>query len=121
MNRKDVTWTDATARARLVAAGEVSSEELVDAAIERIERLNSRINCVIYPRFDKARAEAAQASLLHDGIFHGEHPVEIGRRMANVSRWTSAAVRGSEPPGSSHRRGLSELGVRTSALRGVAK
>jgi amidase len=71
MNRHDVIWTDATAQARLIATGEITPGELVEIAIERIERLNSSVNCVIYPRFDKARAEAAQASLLPAGIFRG--------------------------------------------------
>jgi amidase len=71
MNRQDVIWMDATAQARLIASGEATSVELVETAIERIERLNPRINCVIYPRFEKARAEAARANLLPDGIFRG--------------------------------------------------
>lgn len=49
---------DATAQAALVASGEISASELVDAAIERIERLNPALNCVIFPRYERARAEA---------------------------------------------------------------
>jgi amidase len=58
MNANEIAWLDATAQAELVARREVASIELVEAAIERIERLNPRLNCVIFPRFDKARAEA---------------------------------------------------------------
>lgn len=54
----DLAFLDATAQAELVRSGEASPLELVDAAIERIERLNPRLNAVIHERFDKARAEA---------------------------------------------------------------
>jgi amidase len=55
----DVTTLDATAQAELVRRKEVSPLELVDAVIERIERLNPRLNAVITPRYDQARAAAA--------------------------------------------------------------
>lgn len=51
---------DATAQADLVHTGEVTAIELVDAAIERIERLNPTLNAVITPMFEQARAEAAR-------------------------------------------------------------
>lgn len=44
-----------------VAASEVSATELVDAHIDRVESTHSRINAVVQPRFEQARAEAAQA------------------------------------------------------------
>jgi len=50
---------DATAQAAAVAAGEMTPSELVDLAIERIEKLNPQINAVIHERFERARAEAA--------------------------------------------------------------
>lgn len=65
----DATWLDATAQADLVRRGEVSPAELVDAAVERVEKVNPEINAVIFERFDKARAEAAGA--LPDGPFKG--------------------------------------------------
>lgn len=71
MNRNEIVWMDATAQARLIASGEADPTDLVNAAIERIERLNPRLNCVIYPRFEAARAEAAQPHLLPAGIFRG--------------------------------------------------
>jgi amidase len=49
---------DATAQADLVRNGEASPNELVAAAIERIERTNPTVNAVIHERFDKALAEA---------------------------------------------------------------
>jgi amidase len=52
-------WLDATAQADLVRRGEATAQELVDAAIARIERSNPTLNAVIHPRFEKARVEAA--------------------------------------------------------------
>jgi amidase len=62
-------WLDATASADLVRSGEVVPAELVEAAIERIERVDPAINAVIHPRFERARAEAA--GMLPDGPFRG--------------------------------------------------
>ena len=50
---------DATSQAELVRKGEVTPLELLDAAIERIERLNPTLNAVITPMFERARAAAA--------------------------------------------------------------
>lgn len=65
----DTTWMDATAQAELVRTGQASPAELVDAAVERIEKTNGELNAVIHERFDKARAEAAGE--LPDGPFRG--------------------------------------------------
>ncbi len=51
---------DATSLAALVACGDVTSEELAEAAIHRIEELNSTINAVVSTRFSAARREAAE-------------------------------------------------------------
>lgn len=50
---------DATAQADLVARGELTAVELVDAAIGRIERVDPEINAVIHPLYERARARAA--------------------------------------------------------------
>lgn len=60
---------DAIAMAELVAAGEVQPIELVDAAIERIERLNPKLNAVVTPLYDQARDTAR--SDLPAGPFRG--------------------------------------------------
>jgi len=65
----DLARLDATAQADLVRSGEASPLELVDAAIDRIGRINPTINAVIGDRFDRARAEAAGD--LPDGPFRG--------------------------------------------------
>ncbi len=71
INSDEIARMDATAQAELVATGKATPTELVEAAIQRIERLNPRINCVVYPRFDKARAEAADLRKLPVGAFRG--------------------------------------------------
>jgi amidase len=66
---QDLAWRDATELAALVATKEVEPLELVDAAIERIERLNPQLNAVIFELFDRARDEAR--GTLPDGPFRG--------------------------------------------------
>ena len=66
----DLSHLDATAQAALVLAGQASPLELVDAAIERIERVNPELNAVITPLFDQARAQATSPDL-PDGPFRG--------------------------------------------------
>nr|MBA2630845.1 amidase [Thermoleophilaceae bacterium] len=45
---------DATGQAALVASGEVSPTELVQAAIDRVQVLDPELNAVIHPLFEKA-------------------------------------------------------------------
>ena len=56
--RDDVAHLDATAQAALVRQRAVQPSELVEAAIERIERLNPALNAVITPMYAEARAAA---------------------------------------------------------------
>ena len=65
----EFAFLDATAQAELVRKKEVKPIELVDAAIERIERLNPTLNAVVTPMYDQAR-EAAGGKLPH-GPFTG--------------------------------------------------
>jgi amidase len=53
---------DATELAGLVRRKEVTPAELVEAAIDRIERINPTLNAVVTPMFDQAR-EAARGPL----------------------------------------------------------
>ena len=57
----DLAGLDALAQAELVQRGEVTSLELVEAAIARIDALNPRLNAVVARVDDAARAEAAAA------------------------------------------------------------
>jgi amidase len=60
---KDLSRLDATAQAELVRQGEISPRELVEAAINRIEKVNPQLNAVITPLFEKAHAAAASREL----------------------------------------------------------
>src|ERR1035437_2312020 len=60
---------DATAQAELVRRGEVAPLELVQAAIERIERINPKLNAVIHRSFERAMAQARSGP--PDGPFCG--------------------------------------------------
>ncbi len=51
---------DGIATSRLIAQGEVSAAEVVDAAIARVERLNPELNAVVHPYFDLARAQVGR-------------------------------------------------------------
>ena len=53
----DLTSLDALTQAELVRTKQVKPIELVDAAIERIERLNPAINAVVTEMFDSARQD----------------------------------------------------------------
>src|SRR5215204_5598606 len=66
----DLSHLDATAQADLVRSGTASPLELVDAAIERVERVNPQLNAVITPLFERARAAAASDDL-PDGPLRG--------------------------------------------------
>lgn len=56
-----LTESGAAELARLIAAGHVSASEAVNRHIERIEEVNPKINAVVWPMFDRARAEAVNA------------------------------------------------------------
>jgi amidase len=60
---------DATAQAELVRQKKVKPIELVEAAIARIERLNPKLNAVVTPLLESARAAAEKR--LPDGPFKG--------------------------------------------------
>ena len=67
---EETRWMDATDQAALVAGGEVTPGELLEAAIERIEQSNPALNAVVIEWFDHARSVAADPNL-PDGPFRG--------------------------------------------------
>lgn len=69
MNPKTIGNYDATGLAELVARGEVTPSELVEAVVRGIERVNPRLNAVTIPMFAEARATARGP--LPDGPFRG--------------------------------------------------
>jgi amidase len=95
----DLAWLDATAQAQLVARGDASPAELVDAAIARIESTNPAVNAVIHERFERARAEAREAIpagplrgvpfLAKDAVCHtAGDPFHCGMRLLKRLQWT---------------------------------
>jgi amidase len=65
----DLATMDATDQAAVVRTGDASPLELVEAAIERIDRVDPELHAVIHRRFDVAREEATGP--LPDGPFRG--------------------------------------------------
>ncbi len=65
----DLSTLDATAQAELVKKGELQPIELVEAAIERIERVDPELNAVVTPMYELAREVAKKE--LPDGPFRG--------------------------------------------------
>ncbi len=58
---RPITSLTATEIAKKVRAGEVSAQEVVDAHIRRIEKVNSALNAVVIPVFEQARRDAEAA------------------------------------------------------------
>ncbi len=93
----DIALLDATAQAELVRKKQVKPIELVEATIERIERVNPQINAVVTPMYDIAR-KAAEGPL-PDGPFSGVPflmkdlgPMYAGVRQTNGSVYTKDFV-----------------------------
>jgi amidase len=93
----DTRWLDATAQAELVATGKVSPVEMVNAAIERVERYDGALNALTYRWFEAAR-ELASSSQLPEGPFRGVpyllkdlYAAEAGKPLSNGSKAYKAA------------------------------
>jgi amidase len=93
----DIALLDATTQAELVRTKQVKPIELVEAAIERIERVNPRINAVITPMYEIAR-KAAEGPL-PEGPFTGVPflmkdlgPMYAGVRLAMGSVFTKDII-----------------------------
>jgi fatty acid amide hydrolase len=61
IGKTDIAALGAAELAALIAGGEISSAEAVEAHIERIERVNQALNAVVIKRYEAARAEARAA------------------------------------------------------------
>jgi amidase len=68
---EELACLDAVSQAELVRKKQVKPIELVDAAISRIERLNPKINAVVTPMYEEARACALGERNVPDGPFRG--------------------------------------------------
>ena len=61
MDATELAYAGIAAQAQLIAAGEISSRELVDLYLERIDRLDGRLNAFRVVLAERARLEADQA------------------------------------------------------------
>jgi amidase len=84
MTLSDYQAFDALGLADLVRTGQTTAAELVEAAIERIERHNGALNAVVYRAYDEARLAAA--GRLPAGPFQGV-PFLIKDLGAQVKGW----------------------------------
>ncbi|MBO0742444.1 MAG: amidase, partial [Hyphomicrobiaceae bacterium] len=97
---------DAMGLAALIAKGEVSAEEVLEAAIARAEQVNSSINAIVHKQYDQARAALAAGPasgplsgvpyLIKDlGIFERGEPATFGSSLFKgfVADHDSAYVR----------------------------
>jgi Asp-tRNA(Asn)/Glu-tRNA(Gln) amidotransferase A subunit family amidase len=67
---EETRWVDGVESAAMIARGDVTPAELLDAAIERIESDNDRLNAVSVSWFEHARSVAADPAL-PEGPFRG--------------------------------------------------
>lgn len=88
---EDYESYDALGLAELVATGQVKASELLETAIERVERLNPALNAVVHAWADAARAAIDED--LPKGPFHGVpfllkdlHAAFAGQPLTNGSR-----------------------------------
>ena len=96
----DGLWNSALDQARLVRAGECSARELVDAALDAIERVDGELNAFVHVAAEAARADA-------DAIEAGDQrplagvPIAVKDLLAPVAgmpmSWGMAAMKGWVP------------------------
>jgi len=98
----ETRWLDATAQADLVRTGQVSSSELTEAAITRIESIDPKLNVVNYKWFDHGRELASNVDndqphthfagvpfLLKDlHTFYAGFPISNGNKAMKAANFT---------------------------------
>jgi len=84
MGFPDYSDYDGLGLAELVSRGEVTPADLVEAAIERVERHNPSINAVVHKAYDEARAAAREP--LPEGPFKGV-PFLVKDLLIAVAGW----------------------------------
>ena len=89
----DFATLDATAQAELVRTGQVSPLELVDAAINRVEKLNPELNAVIHPLL-RPGPQGGRRTAARRAVHRRADPVQ-GPRLRGRGR---AVPRGHEVP-----------------------
>src|SRR4051812_23197571 len=96
---ENLAMLDATAQAALVARGDATARELVDAAIERIDRVNPELNAVIHRRDERAHDDASAPQsgpfagvpfLVKDAVCHtAGDPYHCGMRALKEANWVA--------------------------------
>ncbi len=92
----DLTTLSAGELARLIAVGEFSAFEVVEAHIRRIEAVNPRLNAVVVPLFKQAREDAKKADAARErgdklGPLHGV-PITIKECFDIVGTASTAGI-----------------------------
>ena len=72
LDRDQALTSSATALAKMIRDGQVSSRELVELHISQIERVNPTLNAVVAKRYEEARAEADRADELRARVSKGK-------------------------------------------------
>lgn len=92
--RDEFAWLEAAALATLVHQRAVRPDELVDAALDRIARLDPRLNAIVVPLEDSARASSAEAGplrgvplLVKDFAASAGDPCYQGMRLLAEHGW----------------------------------
>ena len=88
-----VAYRPAAELVQALATRQVSSRELIDAAISRIEAFDPKINAVVVRDFERARADADDADA---ALARGERRPLLGLPMRSRSNSISPGCR---PPG----------------------
>ncbi|MEE2678933.1 MAG: amidase family protein [Myxococcota bacterium] len=83
MPMEEYATYDGLGLAELVRKGEVTPEELVEAAIARSEKHDATLNAVVTPLFERARDKAAQTKPAECGAFPGV-PFVLKDLMGNL-------------------------------------
>ena len=94
----EIIYASAAELARAIRAKEVSSKEVVDAYLERIEKVNPKLNAVVQLTADAARAQAreADAALARGkikGLLHGV-PITIKDNIETAGVICTAGTKG---------------------------
>src|SRR3954453_20566474 len=92
----DLLWNSALEQARLVREGECSSRELVDAALDAIERVDGELNAYVHVAADAARAAADEVERGDERPLAGV-PIAVKDLLAPVAgmpmTWGMAAMK----------------------------
>ncbi len=93
---QDLLWKSALEQARMVREGECSARELVDAALDAVERVNGELNAFVHVAADAARAEADKVNAGDERPLAGV-PIAVKDLLAPVAgmpmTWGMAAMK----------------------------